>query len=336
MAEPTGRAAEARAIVADALVWDNHACMPLRPDDASFLPQLAGLREAGVDVVSLNIGFGPIGPDAHLAMLTAFTDWLAARPSEYRIVHTLADVDAARAAGQLAVMFDVEGMVPLDGGRIDLVERFRDGGVGWMLIAYNRNNDAGGGCADDDPGLSAYGRQVLAEMKRVGMMVCCSHTGHRTARDVIEHADNPVIFSHSNALALHDHYRNIPDDLIRACAATGGVVGINGLGVFLGDNDASATRVARHIDHVVQLVGPEHAGIGLDYVFDTQELLEYLEQMRETFPDDESFRQPLHMFPPTRIAEIVEVLLGWGYPRASIELILGRNWRRVAQHVWRG
>lgn len=328
-------ASAARAIVEDALVWDNHACMPLRPGDASFLPELDAVRAAGVDVISLNIGCGTMAPDAHLEMLAAFTAWIDARPDRLRLVRGLADLDAARAAGQLGIQFDVEGMAPLDGGRVDLVERFRAGGVGWMLVAYNRNNDAGGGCADEDGGLTDYGRAILTEMKRVGMIVCCSHTGYRTTRDVFEAADNPVIFSHSNARALADHYRNIPDELIRACAATGGVIGINGLSTFLGDNDASPARVARHIDHVVQLVGPAHAALGLDYVFDRQELADFLQKMRETFPDDESYRRPVEMLPPTRIVEIVQLLLDWGYPRDAIIAVLGENWRRVAAKVWK-
>jgi membrane dipeptidase len=326
--------AEARALIDDMLVWDNHACMPLRPDDYGFLPELEAVHAAGVDVISINAGFGPQGPDEHLAMLDSFTGWLEERADRYRIIHAVGDVAAARAEGRLGVLFDVEGMYPLNAGRIDLVEDFRRRGVGWMLIAYNRNNDAGGGCADADGGLTDYGRAVLDEMRRVGMIVCCSHTGHRTVMDVIEHAGAPVIFSHSNAAALHEHYRNIPDDLIRACAETGGVVGINGLGAFLGDNDASPERVAQHVDHVAQLVGARHVAIGLDYVFDRQELVEYLEKMRDTFPGDELFRQPLEMLPPTRIAEVAACLIGRGYRRDDLAAILGGNWLRVAGQVW--
>jgi membrane dipeptidase len=325
--------AEAIEIVSSALVWDNHSCMPLRPADHSFLPELVAVRASGVNVISLNVGFGPQSPDDHLAMLDSFTRWVEAQPNEYQLVKTVADVDCARESARLGIMFDVEGMFPLNGGRIDLVKEFRSRGVGWMLIAYNNANDAGGGCVDPDSGLTAFGRDVLAEMKQVGMMVCCSHTGHKTVMDVIEHADNPVIFSHSNASALHDHYRNIPDELIKACAQTGGVVGINGLGHFLGGS-TNAARVADHIDHIVQLVGPDHAAIGLDYVFDQQELIDYLETMRDTFPDDMLFKEPLSMVHPTHIPQIAASLLERGYARADLEKIVGGNWLRVASAVW--
>lgn len=326
--------AMARDIIASSLVWDNHACMPLRPDDHSFLPQLGAVRESGVDVISLNAGFGPQSAKEHLAMLDGFATWLAERPDDYLLIRSAADVDTARNSRRLGVFFDVEGMVPLDGGRIDLIETFRSKGVGWMLVAYNRNNHAGGGCADDDSGLTAYGRDVIAEMKRVGMIVCCSHTGHRTAMQVMEAADGPVIFSHSNALALWEHYRNIPDALIKACAETGGVTGVNGLSNFLGNNDASPARVAEHIDHMVQLVGPKHVGIGLDYVFDRKELEDFLASMAETFPDDATLREPIDFVSPTQITQIAAQLIGRGYSSEDLQDILGGNWLRVAAAVW--
>src|SRR5690606_36645690 len=128
-----------------------------------------------------------------------------------------------------------------------LVSLYYELGVSWMLIAYNRNNAAGSGCQDEDRGLTDFGRMVIDEMTRVGMIVCCSHTGYRTAREVIDYSKNPVIFSHSNPRALRDHPRNIPDELMKACAARGGVVGINGIGLFLGENDNSTEAIVRHI-----------------------------------------------------------------------------------------
>src|SRR3546814_14221284 len=106
-----------------------------------------------------------------------------------------------------------------------------------MLLAYNRNHRRGGGCQDEDIGLTAQGRRVLDEMKRVGMVLCCTHTGERTVREATEYMEQPVIFSHSNPRVIHDHPRNITDEQIRACAATGGVINISGIGIFLGNND---------------------------------------------------------------------------------------------------
>lgn len=326
---------EARELLEQSLVWDNHACMPLRPGDPVFLPQLQRAKAAGVDVIALNLGFGPQSLEAHLRMAAFFRQWLTEHGDHYVLARKIEDIDKARIDGKLAVIFDVEGMGPLDQGDDGLVAMLRDLGVGWMLIAYNRNNAAGGGCLDEDAGLSAHGRRILAEMKRVGMMVCCSHTGHRTAREVMEAADNPVIFSHSNAHAVYPHERNIPDELIRLCAATGGVVGINGVGDFLGKGEDYAALLASHIDHMVQLVGSEHVGIALDYVFDTQELLDYIANMRGTFGEDQAMEFSCRFAPHETLLPLLARLMGLGYSRTDLQNILGANWYRVAQRVWK-
>ncbi|MBK9967475.1 MAG: MFS transporter, partial [Holophagales bacterium] len=250
----TSRPAETRnasALLRDGLVWDNHGCMPVgRPHDTSFLPQLRRYRSAGVDAVMLNVGFGDMGVEEHLRTLADMRHWLKARPDEYVLIGTADDVERARATGRLAVGFDIEGANAI-ADQPSLIETYYDLGVRWMLLAYNRNNRVGGGCQDEDTGLTAYGREVIAEMERVGMQVCCSHTGYRTVRDVFEVVTKPVIFSHSNARAVHAHPRNVPDDLIRACAATGGVVGLNGLSVFLGPGEDLVETFVRHVEHVV-------------------------------------------------------------------------------------
>jgi membrane dipeptidase len=330
-----GATATAQQLLSQTLVWDNHACMPLRPEDHSFLDQLQRAHQVGVDVISLNVGFGPKDLEAHLRMLASLRHWLAARPDHYVLVRRVTDIDRARADGKLAVFFDIEGMVPLDGGDHGLVQLLRELGVGWMLIAYNRNNAAGGGCLDKDCGLTDHGRRILAEMKRVGMIVCCSHTGHDTAREVMDTAGNPVIFSHSNASAVYAHERNIPDDLIRRCAATGGVVGINGLGDFLGPGDDAVEGMVRHIDHVVQLVGPQHVGLGLDFVYDQQEILDYLEKMRDTFGESQAMQFTSRFAPPETFLPLTARLLQMGYSHSDLAAMLGGNWYRVARQVWK-
>jgi membrane dipeptidase len=315
------------------LVWDNHSCMPLRPTDETFLPQLTRFRDAGVDVVSLNAGFDTVPWENTVAMLAQFRRWVRERPTEYVLVEGVADIDRARSEGKLAVTFDIEGGCALN-NQLSMVELYYELGVRWMLIAYNRNNSLGGGCNDEDTGLTPFGRNVLKEMQRVGMVACCSHTGYRTTMEVMEHAERPVIFSHSNPLGVWRHYRNIRDEAIKACAATGGVIGINGIGLFLGENDARTETIVRHIDYVVNLVGPAHVAIALDYVFDPQELLDYMRMHPEVFGPKEDAAGP-QFVAPEQIPEIAEQLFRMGYSSDALRGILGGNHLRVAREVWR-
>ncbi|NYI02734.1 dipeptidase [Cupriavidus plantarum] len=316
------------------LVWDNHACMPLRPQDVSFMEQLQWHYTHGTDVVMLNVGFGDDSVEAHLRMLATFRAWLTARPGQYRLIRSVADIHAARAAGQLAVGFDIEGANAI-GDQLSLIELYRDLGVCWMLLAYNQNNRAGGGCQDDDLGLTAFGRAMLEEMARVGMIGCCSHTGYRTAREAIDASPTPLIFSHSNPRALFEHPRNIPDDLIRACAARGGVIGINGIGLFLGGNDASPANVARHILYVADLVGIDHVGIGLDFIHDRHDIDVFLTANPDKFPPHLGYGAGMSMMSPAELPALAAELQARGMAAAELAAVLGGNWLRVAEQVWR-
>ncbi|MFO0453668.1 MAG: dipeptidase [Pseudomonadota bacterium] len=313
------------------LVWDNHGCMPLRPDDERFLPQLERYRRSGMKIVGLNVAFDAVPWEQTFRMLATFRHWLRRHPKQYRLVETVADL--ARPDRRLAVFFDIEGTSALN-GQLSLVELYRDLGVRWMSMASNRNNLVGGGCQDADKGLTKFGRAVVTEMERVGMTACCSHTGHRTTMDVMRHATKPVIFSHSNPLALWKHKRNIRDEAIRACAETGGVVGVNGIGMFLGANDNRSATVARHVDYVVQLVGIDHVGIGLDYVFDMQELDDYIKAHPETFPPEEGYAAGLRIVAPEQLPEIAAELLKLGYRVSDVRKVLGGNFLRVAKATW--
>lgn len=336
MAAPTLACSDAvAAVMRKALVWDNHACMPLRAHDHSFLPQLQRCRAAGVDVVTLNVGFGDGSIEDHIRMLASLRQWLAAHSADYVLAGSAQQIRQARADGRLAVLFDIEGMGAID-DQPSLVPLFYDLGVRWMLVAYNTNNLAGGGCQDDDPGLTALGRRIVDEMAACGMLACGSHTGYRTARELIDYSPNPVIFSHSNAHALWAHHRNIPDDLMLACARRGGVIGLNGIGMFLGPGDDLVGSMARHIDHAVGLVGPDHVALGLDYLFDAAELDEALAKMPDKFPPELGYRpgMPMPMLPPEAIPQLVQRLLDLGYDNQALAAILGGNLMRLAQQVW--
>ena len=316
--------------LADTIVWDAHGCLPLAP--GSDLSGLARYRASGVDFVSINIGMDFNPWTEVVKTLAYFRRWLAERPDEFVVVGTVEDVLRARAEGRLAVAFDLEGSEPLD-GEVDMVSFYYDLGVRQMLMAYNKNSRAAGGCMDDDSGLTDLGRAVVEEMNRVGMLVDCSHTGLRTTMEIMEVSSDPVVFSHSNPRALCDHRRNILDEQIVACAQTGGVVGINGVGIFLGENDTSSERIVDHVAYVADLVGAGHVGLGIDYSFDDEEFQEFVRQNPEVFPSGDF--EFTGFAEPEQVPEIAELLAARGFSDEESRGILGGNFMRVASRVWR-
>jgi membrane dipeptidase len=270
----------------------------------------------------------------HLRVLSFMRRWLANHPNTYHLVSCVEDINRCKSEGKLGIVFDVEGMCPVQDD-LSFVQTFYELGVRWMLIAYNRNNKAGGGCLDEDSGLTAVGRAVIDEMERVGMVLCLSHGGARTVTEALEYSRNPAIFSHSNPSADTAHPRNISDELIRACAGKGGVIGLNGLGPFLGTNESLVERLLRQLRYVIDLVGPEHVGLGLDYCFDVAELDAYVRKNPALFPIgvDESGR--MQMVEPEALSSIAEGLARDNLGEAQIAGILGGNWLRIASSVWR-
>jgi membrane dipeptidase len=325
----------ARRLHRDALVWDNHA--GFGPDPSVDLGMLETWRAAGVDYLSINVGYDVLTWQQAVKNIAAFITWFEKHSERFALVLRADDIPAAKRAGKMAIAFDLEGMNALD-GEAYMVSLFYRLGVRQMLFAYNRNNLAGGGCHDEDPGLTDFGRRVIEEMNRVGMMVDCSHTGYRTTMAVLEAASAPVIFSHSNPKTLRAHGRNIVDEQIRACARTGGVVGINGIGLFLPDRRATTETMVDCLCHVADLVGVDHVGIGLDYAPSTgaDDPLNDLSGLNPHYwPASEGYSDHLKVAEPAQLPEITDSLLGRGWTETDVRKVLGENFLRVAQQVWK-
>ncbi|HEY4164301.1 MAG TPA: membrane dipeptidase [Dongiaceae bacterium] len=322
----------ARKLYAEALVWDDHSGFD--PDPKVDLHHLGQWKRAGVNYLSVNIGYDVVPWRKSLSTIAAFRAWVQQHPDEYVMVETVDDIARAKREGKLAVTFDLEGMNALDGDA-NMVGAYYALGVRHMLFAYNMNNLAGGGCHDDDQGLTDFGRAVIREMNRVGMVVDCSHTGYRTTMEAMEASQAPVIFSHSCSKAVWKHGRNITDDQIKACAKTGGVIGINGLGIFLGKNDISSENFVNHVTHTAEVAGVEHVGIALDYAFDTDGIEDVIGDHTNYWPKDEYPGGVIDFIPPEQLPEITEVMLRRGFSDAEVTGILGGNFMRVARQVWK-
>jgi len=312
-----------------ALVWDTHACFPLNPN--SDLSELQRYQSNGVNFVSLNIGMDMDSFENVMQVTARFRNYIASHSDEYVLALIVNDIFNAKESGRLAIAFDLEGSDPLL-GNLNMISFYYDLGVRQMLLAYNKDNRASGGCMEGNIGLTDFGKDVIREMNRVGMVVDVSHMGYRATMEAFEVSTKPVIFSHSNPKALREHARNISDEQIKACAQTGGVIGINGIGDFL--TGTSSEIYVQNIEYVLNLVGPEHVGLGLDYVIDKQELMDYIKGHPDVFPP-EKFNDYLAMVEPEQIPEFTELLFQKGYDEQIISGILGGNFLRVAEEVWK-
>jgi len=324
-----------RGVYEEALVWDQHGCLPLRPDELA-VDDLALYAKSGVDFISINVGMDSTPAADALKILSAFRNGVLQREDRFMLVRSAEDVAHAKATHRLAIACDLEGTEPLDGS-VDMVQTYYDLGVRTMLIAYNEPNRAGGGChGDAETGLTSFGKDVVREMNRVGMLVDATHCSHRTTFDLFELSAAPVVFSHSVPAGVKKHPRNIDDEQMRACAQTGGVIGVNGVGIFLGENDSSSESLVRAIDYAVQLVGPEHVGLGLDYVFDRAELDGFIAASATTFPSGYGYTEsgPVQFASPAQLPELASALVDLGYSTDAIKGILGGNFFRVASQVW--
>ena len=221
-------------------IWDAHA--GIFPDPKINLNLLDAWRENSVDYVSINVGFDVMDWQQTITTFAAYRNWVLANDDRFILVNKIDDVENAKKEGKLAVSFDIEGMNALNGD-INMVGLYHRLGVRQMLFAYNLNNEAAGGCHDDDIGLTSYGKAIMEEMNRIGVVIDCSHTSFKDTMDIMSHTSKPVVFSHSNPSAIWKHQRNITDEQIKACAETGGVVGVNGMGIFLGNNDITTDNV---------------------------------------------------------------------------------------------
>jgi len=183
------------------------------------------------------------------------------------IAYTPADLYRLKAEGKKAIMLGIENGYAI-GKDIKNVERFRNRGVVYMTLCHNGNNQLCGSARYNDKGLGVndFGERVIREMNRVGMMVDVSHAGEQTFYNALNISNKPIVASHSSARALCNHPRNLTDDQLRALAAKGGVAQVTLYSGFLKEEGAATIVDAiQHLNHMVNIMGIEHVGIGTDF-----------------------------------------------------------------------
>jgi len=335
--------AEVKRVHASALLIDTHNDFPTEqagqdrpagPIDIS-LPapmahtDLARLRQGGVGAVffaayvAASYGLGPRAyARAQQVIDTIRHDIVEHYPKDFVLAITAAEIEAAHKQGKIAALIGIEGGHAIEDS-LDKLREFYGRGVRYMTLTHtNTNNWADSSDDLNDPkvthhnGLTNFGKDVVREMNRLGMMVDISHVADKTFYDALAVSSAPLIASHSNCRALADVPRNMTDQMITEIAKKGGVVQVNFYCNFLTTEKpphATLNDVVEHIDHIRKIAGINAIGIGSD--FDGIECA------------------PVGLEDVSKFPNLTRALLEKGYSAGDIRKIYGGNFLRVMKAV---
>ena len=262
------------------------------------------------------------------------------------VATTTEDIRQAKAAGRAAFIFASQsGNFIAD--KLHRLEAFYRLGLRIMIPAYNASNMLSGGCLDAaDGGLTSFGRLVVQECNRLGIVLDGSHVGRKSTMDMMNSSSQPVIFSHSNVKALVDNPRNIDDEQIRACVATGGVIGLAPYAPFIMKEGMAGNPTlddfVDHVDYVADLSGSSrHIGIGTDMslgtyspiVNDPWGMPAYQPAAVHGESSENPYVEDFTKYP--HVLGLIDKLQTRGYSDQDTANILGENYLRVFEQVWR-
>ena len=253
-------------------------------------------------------------------------------------VRTTADIRRAKAEGRTGVFLGWQNLAGIE-DRIDYLGLFKTLGVGVMQIAYNTQNLVGTGCYErHDGGLSEFGREVVVEMNRLGILCDLSHVGPNTSNDVILLSTKPVAYTHCLPSGLKAHPRNKSDEQLRYIADRGGFVGVTMFPPFLSRGpQATVDDYVDAIDYIINLIGEEQVGIGTDF---TQgwgpEFFKWITHDKGRTRKLTDFGEILNPKDIRTIGEFPNLTLAMvrkGWSETRIRRVMGENWLRVLHEV---
>ena len=247
-----------------------------RPSERIFIDGLMGgvltprviERLTGSGLTAINLTAVRIGATIEecLSDLAAVREIIDRNSQHLQLVGSAADIRRAKAAGRVGIIIGMQDTEPV-GRNLFVLRRLKEIGVRIIQITHNRQCHVGTGCLDPDSGLSRFGRDLVAEMNRLGLVVDLSHCGPQTTLDAIRCSAAPVLCTHANPIALCPSPRNKSDEIITELAARGGVIGVAAWAPILHRGTRKRPKLsdlADCIDHIVRLAGPDHVSIGTD------------------------------------------------------------------------
>jgi membrane dipeptidase len=253
-------------------------------------------------------------------------------------VRTTADIAAAKEAGKTGIILGFQNAHAFE-DKLGYVEIFKKLGVGIVQMCYNTQNLVGTGCYERDGGLSGFGREVVAEMNRVGIMCDLSHVGAKTSEEVILESKKPVCYSHCLPSGLKEHPRNKSDAELKFIADHGGFVGVTMFAPFLKKGiDSTIDDYAEAIEYVMDIVGEDAIGIGTDFTQghdkDFFEWLTHDKGYARRLTNFGKIVNPLGIRTVGEFPNLTETLLKRGMSERVVRKVMGENWVRVLREVW--
>jgi membrane dipeptidase len=294
------------------------------------------LRRGGVDFTFYTVGGDDVmftqDQDLLRGTLRAVDGALEeiAASDAFALCLTAADLLAAKRAGRVGLMLTIEGAGPLEEDLGLLRNLYRLGLRSVILTWFKANQSADGVGEQRNGGLSSFGRELVAEMNRLGVLIDVSQAAPATFDDVLALSTQPVIASHSNCSGVYPHRRNLTDEQLRALAAGGGLIGITCYPAHVGDGEVSLDDLVRHVDHAVAVAGVDHVAIGLNMVVHTPaEATAFYERAQIEYS---AFQMP-GLEDLDRMPALTDKLVAAGYSEAQVRAILGENLLRVIGEV---
>jgi membrane dipeptidase len=266
-----------------------------------------------------------------------------AHQREVVVIRTLADIDAAHRDGQIGLVFGLEAATPIE-NEIDRLDVLYGLGLRQIGIAYSDANALGAGLSETtDGGLTALGHRAVTRMNKLGLAIDLSHSGDQTSLDVCRHSDRPVFLTHAGARAVWEIARMKPDDVLRAVADTGGVIGMSAAPhttLSHAHPQHTIESVMDHFTYIADLVGIEHVAFGPDTLYGDHVALHrifahLLSIKAARGPEFEpvsyvdGLENPTENFP-----NICDWLVAHDYSDDEIRAVLGGNIYRALQGIW--
>jgi membrane dipeptidase len=292
-------------------------------------------------VTAINFGDGAENFAGAELLFAKWNSFVAQYPQWLMRINGSADLMRAKEQGKLGILYGLQTSDQFE--HIDDVNRCFGFGQRISQLSYNfRSRIADGAFEPFDGGVSEYGGKIIERMNTVGMVVDVGHASDKTKLDALEISKKPIILSHGNCRALiPGGLRASTDEVIRKLAAKGGVMGITDIAFMVKSTDpVTVEDVVDHFDHVRDLVGIEHVGVGSDAGIESNDLgspsvlkdtLEHADRRYNVHGGHEIVQG---MQGPTRMFELTAALVRRGYTDEQIRLVIGGNWARVLKDIW--